>query len=93
MKTINLKEVLKDISGKEYTDKAELGSVLLYALGQKKQNQATEITDACHSLKKRMFKKEEIELTNEEIKILKDQVNYSTVSQDNYFAVVDLLEG
>ena len=93
VKTINLKEVLKNVGGEEYTDKSELGSVLLFALGQKKQNQSTDITDACHSLRNRIFKSEEIELTNEEIKILKDQVNYSTLSQDNYFAIVDLLEG
>lgn len=93
MKKINLETILKDNAGNEYEDKAELGTLLLFALGQKKSNQPTEITDICHSLNNRIFKGGEIELTDQEIKILKDQVNFSTLSQGNYFSIVNILEG
>ena len=78
VKTINLKEVLKNVGGEEYTDKSELGSVLLFALGQKKQNQSTDITDACHSLRN--------------ITLLKAKC-HGALAQPAFFAVVDLLEG
>ena len=94
MATINLETILKGPDGSEFKNKQELGPLLSYSLNQKQEKQTDSDMRICQSLRERIFKGGEIELTKNEINLLIDQVHSAeNVDRLSLSAAIEILEG